>query len=671
MRPQATKSRAACEERPHEADTPRIKDPRKPPIRRGSSFTFLTPGPYADSTLRRKRNRKQDADSVSLYSLDVKEPSTKKVRPLSRVASLANLITPVKAGTVKRIGQTLQRSISFRSENQAPTCSVRPYSKHVAPTPPKRRNSRLWSETYDAGAHEAFSRSEIKRQEAIFELAQGEQDLIEDLKLAKKAYRDPMLKLSIMTAVELAQIFGALDSLIPLHEDLLTGLQKARKPNGATERVGHILVEWLPCLNAYTCYCANQVAAKALLDQKKQDPRVQDFLQRCLESPFSRKLELWSFLDVPRSRLVKYPLLLREILRHTPNEHPDQQCLEEAISIIQGVVADVNTRTGESECCYFRDKLDYLDERQRDPLIAMSRTLHLHGELRNNRGTKLFVLLFGDVLVLSRPASRGNDGCCYQVYRQPIPLRDLRLEDLQDGEVKMGGSFRGAFSNNDKAAKNIFRVGFKDSLQGQSHTLQAHDSYSKQQWLNSIRSAITALGVAAPDDETSAQPEQPPSGADDPEGLGPVPPSPMSVSDTPPSLSGTGTEDELSPCSSDSRPVSMAEEEDDEVEEDGAPNHPFPPSGGNGGSAGSDCAVFSASDERDSGDRSPIPKEMDDSDSDTNSCGTPAMMDVSHGSRLDQLLEAAEREAATDGLAAGAAPCGDSSLCELKKETTV
>lgn len=88
----------------------------------------------------------------------------------------------------------------------------------------------------------------------------------------------------------------------------------------------------LPRLNAYKDYCSKQLAAKALLDQKKQDRRVQDFLQRCLESPFSRKLDLWSFLDIPRSRLVKYPLLLKEILRHTPLEHPDAASLEEAVS---------------------------------------------------------------------------------------------------------------------------------------------------------------------------------------------------------------------------------------------------------------------------------------------------------------------------------------------------
>lgn len=61
---------------------------------------------------------------------------------------------------------------------------------------------------------------------------------------------------------------------------------------------------------------------------------MQDFLQRCLESPFSRKLDLWSFLDIPRSRLVKYPLLLKEILRHTPSDHPDTTSLEIAVSML-------------------------------------------------------------------------------------------------------------------------------------------------------------------------------------------------------------------------------------------------------------------------------------------------------------------------------------------------
>lgn len=139
---------------------------------------------------------------------------------------------------------------------------------------------------------------------------------------------------------------------------------------------------------------------------------------------------------------------------------------------------------------------------------------------------KLHVFLFTELLVLTRPVTR-NERHCFQVYRQPIPVQELVLEDLQDGDVRMGGSFRGAFSNADKgedcykvtkflavneglkifcqvadvlitlflsafsAAKNIFRVRSQDPSQAQSHTLQVNDVFHKQQWLNCLRSAIS------------------------------------------------------------------------------------------------------------------------------------------------------------------------------------
>lgn len=40
--------------------------------------------------------------------LDFQEPSSKRVRPLAKVSSLVNLISPSKNGAVRRFGQTLQ-----------------------------------------------------------------------------------------------------------------------------------------------------------------------------------------------------------------------------------------------------------------------------------------------------------------------------------------------------------------------------------------------------------------------------------------------------------------------------------------------------------------------------------------------------------------------------------
>lgn len=54
--------------------------------------------------------------------------------------------------------------------------------------------------------------------------------------------------------------------------------------------------------------------------------------------------------------------------------------------MVQSLVADINRRTGESECQYYKERLLYSEEGQRDELIEQSRTLSCHGELKNNRG---------------------------------------------------------------------------------------------------------------------------------------------------------------------------------------------------------------------------------------------------------------------------------------------
>ena len=52
----------------------------------------------------------------------------------------------------------------------------------------------------------------------------------------------------------------------------------------------------VPKLEVYDVHCGNQVRAKSVLDNKRStDPRVEDFLTRCLESPFSRRLDVWSY----------------------------------------------------------------------------------------------------------------------------------------------------------------------------------------------------------------------------------------------------------------------------------------------------------------------------------------------------------------------------------------
>lgn len=56
------------------------------------------------------------------------------------------------------------------------------------------------------------------------------------------------------------------------------------------------------------------------------------------------------------------------------------------LELIQSIVAEVNKKTGEAECQFYRRGLSYLEESQRLPEIQQSRFLYCHGELKNNKG---------------------------------------------------------------------------------------------------------------------------------------------------------------------------------------------------------------------------------------------------------------------------------------------
>ncbi|XP_046561147.1 LOW QUALITY PROTEIN: neuroepithelial cell-transforming gene 1 protein-like [Haliotis rubra] len=454
--------------------------PEKRSTRRNSISAMFELPPF------KKRKRKIDDDALSVQSLDISLTKKKSRRSILRVSSLVNLLSPSKSTSSKR----------FKVPPTPSRQNLSPY-KAPQPSPEKRRlTTRTWSDMMaDGGNHHTLTHKDIKRQEAIYELYQGEQDIIEDLNNVQKNYNESMAKLQLMTAGELKQIFGPIKSLPQVHEDLVSRLQKHRLPDGTTQGIGGEVLEWISSLDAYIEFCANQVFGKALLDEKKTDPAVDDFLERCQESPFSRKLDLWSLLDGARSRFVKYPLLIRSILKYTPEDHEDAGYLQEAIKLAEFYIAEADKKTGEAKCSYYQSRLTYIYDDQKLPEIDDSHSLICNGVLKNNKGSKLHLFLFDKVLVPTRVTNQYGSRM-YQVYRQPIPVEDLVVEDLMETEIKMG-SFRSAFSQS-QTVRNVFKVSFKDSTKGQSHTLLANDEHDKRQWLQCFRQVTDEVHTIAP-----------------------------------------------------------------------------------------------------------------------------------------------------------------------------
>ena len=114
------------------------------------------------------------------------------------------------------------------------------FSRKPAPTPNKQRPTKYWSDHYTETCSK-ITRQEIKLQEAIYELATGEEDLVQDLSLLRKTYAESLVRFRILQQPEADLIFAKLYPIIPLHNSLACALSSLRLSNGISKPIGKIL----------------------------------------------------------------------------------------------------------------------------------------------------------------------------------------------------------------------------------------------------------------------------------------------------------------------------------------------------------------------------------------------------------------------------------------------
>ncbi|KAM4018823.1 uncharacterized protein ACNLHF_001454 isoform 1-T4 [Anomaloglossus baeobatrachus] len=147
------------------------------PVQRERSYTT---GSLSESSGLKRRNRGERAPA---QVTEEKEPSNKRVKPVTKTLSASSAPQQVKVTPLKKLSLSIQRSIGSRNENRL--FSFSPRNRNRDGGSAKKRSNKLWSETFDSAGEELCAR-EVKRQEVIFELMQGERMLVEDLHLVKK-----------------------------------------------------------------------------------------------------------------------------------------------------------------------------------------------------------------------------------------------------------------------------------------------------------------------------------------------------------------------------------------------------------------------------------------------------------------------------------------------------
>eukprot|EP01105_Mastigella_eilhardi_P003287 TRINITY_DN1423_c0_g1_i1.p1 TRINITY_DN1423_c0_g1~~TRINITY_DN1423_c0_g1_i1.p1 ORF type:complete len:1291 (+),score=285.26 TRINITY_DN1423_c0_g1_i1:79-3873(+) len=189
----------------------------------------------------------------------------------------------------------------------------------------------------------------------IEELVQTEEIYLEDLLLTTGLWQAEMAKASIFTPQETNQIFGNIPQMVPLSQELLAELNKAKANPPEKQLIGHIFLKRIPFFRLYIEYTSGRVVASELLSEKAK--KMTAVVEKMREKTPLKGLGLEDYLILPTQRIAKYPLLLRDLLKDTNADHPDYGNLVKAGEEIEKVLLDVNAETKNRQTITLLSKL--------------------------------------------------------------------------------------------------------------------------------------------------------------------------------------------------------------------------------------------------------------------------------------------------------------------------
>ena len=187
------------------------------------------------------------------------------------------------------------------------------------------------------------------RQEVIFEIMTSEAQFVTDLEILIQFFVRPLMASApaIVDQDLASTLFSNVEDLLLLHQELLASLQGRQLSVARVDVVADVFVPLIRRMaDLYSVYCGNHPRAVGALTRalsSKAGAKLEAFLDEVNGISVIRRLDLETYLVKPVQRLCKYPLLLRELLKATPSDHPDATSLQKIYALLDAVVKNVNS----------------------------------------------------------------------------------------------------------------------------------------------------------------------------------------------------------------------------------------------------------------------------------------------------------------------------------------
>uniref|UniRef100_A0A3B5KGG2 TIAM Rac1 associated GEF 2 n=1 Tax=Takifugu rubripes TaxID=31033 RepID=A0A3B5KGG2_TAKRU len=201
--------------------------------------------------------------------------------------------------------------------------------------------------------HKHMSATERLRK-VIQELVDTEKSYVKDLSCLFEIYLKPLQNETFLTQDEMESLFGSLPEMLDFQRVFLQTLEEriASSPDCSTLEtpaqfkkllfsLGGSFLYYADHFKLYSGFCANHIKVQKVLERAKTDQAFKEFLDaRNPTKQHSSTLE--SYLIKPVQRVLKYPLLLRELVSLTDADSEEHYHLTEALKAMEKVASHIN-----------------------------------------------------------------------------------------------------------------------------------------------------------------------------------------------------------------------------------------------------------------------------------------------------------------------------------------
>ncbi|XP_010199243.2 rho guanine nucleotide exchange factor 38 [Colius striatus] len=195
------------------------------------------------------------------------------------------------------------------------------------------------------------SRMLARRVKIIAELVQTEKDYISNLDLCIKEVIQPLRKKQI-ARLDVDGLFSNIELVHQLSAKLLSLLEEATTDvEPPMQVIGEVFLQIKgPLEDTYKIYCYRHDDAHTMLESYEKDEELKQHLRHCVQSLKKiyeeegkpNLMDMGSLMIKPVQRVMKYPLLLCELLNSTPTSHPDHKVLQDALFAMKNINVNIN-----------------------------------------------------------------------------------------------------------------------------------------------------------------------------------------------------------------------------------------------------------------------------------------------------------------------------------------